>query len=82
MRGLHEIIGILRVPGKQNLRPTKKEKLAHLRHRYGVEKKKWREKTEIKRQSDNCSLIREGEDSIGTDGDPRVHRGETVRVKP
>lgn len=36
---------------------------------------------EIKRQSDNCSLIREGEDSIGTDGDPRVHRGETERVK-
>lgn len=39
-------------------------------------------KMEIKRQSDNnCSLIREGEDSIGTDGDPRVHRGETERVK-
>lgn len=38
-------------------------------------------KTEIKRQSDNCSLIREGEDSIGNDDDPRVHRGETERAK-
>lgn len=72
-------IGILRVPGK--FASNKKEKLAYLRHRYGIKKRKWEKKTEIKRQSDNCSLIREGEDSIGTDGDLRVHRGETERVK-
>jgi len=73
-------IGIFRVPGKQ-LASNKKEKLAYLRHRYGIEKIKWKKKMEIKRQSDNCPLIREGEDSIGIDGDPRVHRGETERVK-
>lgn len=65
-------IGILRVPGKQ-LVSNKKEKLAYLRHRYSIEKIKWEKKMEIKsgKSDNNCSLIREGEDSIGTDGDLR-----------
>lgn len=78
-------IGILRVSGKQ-LASNEKEKLAYLRHRHDVEKKKMEEKQKLNgnlinrfNKFDNCSLIREGEDSIGIDGDPRVHRDETKK---
>lgn len=84
-------IGILRVSGNKQLASNKKKKknshifttdMALQKKKMALQKRKLNSNL-INRsnKSDNCSLIRKGEDYIGIDGDPRVHRNETKKVK-